>query len=97
MTPTLDSLTRLRPKIDGLARVYGMSNVRVFGSVARGTAVEDSDVDLLVKVEPGRSLLDLIGFERAVSDLLGHSVDVLTERGIHPLLKSTILNEARSL
>jgi predicted nucleotidyltransferase/DNA-binding XRE family transcriptional regulator len=61
-----------------LARRYGARNLRVFGSIARGEAGPDSDVDLLVDLEPGRTLLDLIGLRQDASELLGVDVDVAT-------------------
>lgn len=68
---------RRRELLD-LARRYGARNVRVFGSVARGEARPDSDVDLLIDLEPGRTLLDLIGLRQDASELLGVDVDVVT-------------------
>ena len=97
MTPTVERLSRAKPEIERLGRAFGVSDIRVFGSVARGTAHEGSDVDLLVRVEPKRTLLDLIGFEDEVSALLETPVDVVEEKGIHPLLKEIILGEAKPL
>jgi predicted nucleotidyltransferase len=78
-------------------RSHGMRNVRVFGSVARGDDRRDSDLDLLVDVEPGRTLLDVIGLEQDLEELLGRKVDVLTEGGLSPYLQQRILAEASSL
>ncbi len=78
---TLDELRKFRPQITAIARRRGIASVRVFGSVARGEAGPDSDVDFLVQVEPGRSILAVGGFLDEVSDLLGkpvHVVDSLT-------------------
>lgn len=61
-----------------LARRYGAHNLRIFGSTARGEAGPDSDVDLLIDLEPGRTLLDLIGLRREAAELLGVDVDVAT-------------------
>jgi len=69
----------------------------VFGSWARGEAGPDSDLDLLINVEPGTSLLDMIGLQQALEDLVGGKVDVLTEDGISPYVKERILAEARPL
>jgi uncharacterized protein len=66
----------------------------VFGSVARGDAVDVSDVDLLVEMEPGRSLLDLVGVWQDLSGLLGGQVDVVSDRGLSPHLHDRILAEA---
>ncbi len=63
----------------------------------RGDDRKDSDVDLLVEVENGRSLLDVIGFEQELSELLGRRVEVLTDGGLSPNLERNILIEAASL
>ena len=76
------------------ARQAGACNVRVFGSVARGTADAESDVDFLVDLEPGRSLLDLGGLQMELQDLLGRRVDVVTERGLRETLRARVLREA---
>ncbi|RYG32767.1 nucleotidyltransferase [bacterium] len=85
------------PEILGIAQRFGVRDVRVFGSIARGTSHSGSDIDLLVKMEHGRSLLDVIGFEQEVGDLLGVPVDVVEEGGVHPLLERRILAEARPI
>jgi predicted nucleotidyltransferase len=90
-------LSPKRAAILALAALHGAENVRVFGSVARGDAGPQSDVDLLVRMANGRSLFDLIGFKLDVADLLGRDVDVLTEGGISPYLKDDILRGAVSL
>jgi predicted nucleotidyltransferase len=90
-------LSEKRNEILRLAASRGMSNVRVFGSFARGTAKEKSDVDLLVDAGPGRSMLDVIGLWLDLEELLGRKVDLITEEGIHPRLRETILSEARPL
>jgi len=69
----------------------------VFGSVARGDARPDSDIDFLVKLEPGRSLLDLARFLRELEEILGRNVDVVTEAGLRPRIRSQVLEEARPL
>ena len=71
--------------------------MRVFGSAARGDATTASDVDLLVEMEDGRSLLDYVAFWQDVEELLGLEVDVISEAGISPYLRETILSEARPL
>jgi uncharacterized protein len=80
-----------------LATQHGARNVRVFGSVARGEDRPDSDVDLLVDVEPGRSLLDVIALEQDLEVLLGRPVDVQTDAGLSPYLQQRILAEAAAL
>lgn len=76
---------------------HGARNVRLIGSVARGEAGASSDVDLLVDLEPGRSLIDLAGLLADLRDLLGRDVDVVTEAGLYWLLRRRILREARPL
>ncbi len=73
---------------------YGARNVRVFGSVARGQADEGSDVDVLVELEPGRSLFDLGGLQYELEELLGRRVDVVTERGLKARIRDRVLREA---
>ena len=94
---SIDELRARRSEILSLAARYGARNVRVFGSVARGDDRADSDIDFLVEVEPGRSLLDVIGFEQDLSELLGRKVEVLTDGGLSPYLQQQILAEAASL
>ncbi len=83
-----------RNEILELADRHGVINVRVFGSVARGEATADSDLDLLVNMAPGRSLFDLVAFSQAVEDQLGHAVDVVTESEVSPYLRERIIAEA---
>lgn len=88
---------RLREKRDELLRIaakYGASDIRVFGSVARGEADEQSDIDLLVCFEPGRSLLDHAGLWLDLEALLDCRVDVVSEAGLKPRLKDRVLGEA---
>ncbi|MEW5873847.1 MAG: nucleotidyltransferase family protein [Candidatus Zixiibacteriota bacterium] len=93
MTP-LDSLREKREAILRIAAEHGARNVRVFGSVARGDATGQSDIDFLVEMTKGRSLWDLIGFWQDVEDFLGVKVDVVTDGGISPYLEEKILAEA---
>lgn len=69
----------------------------MFGSEARGEAGPDSDLDLLVDMDPGRSLLDLAGLGQDLEDLLGRRVDVVTERSLNPRLRVSILADAQPL
>jgi len=87
-------LAEKREEILEMATRHGAGNVRVFGSVVHGNAGPQSDVDLLVEMTPGRSLLDLIGFWQDVEELLGRRVDVITDGGISPYLKDRIYSEA---
>lgn len=75
-------LREKRADILQIATRYGASDVRVFGSMARGEARPDSDVDFLVCMDDQRSLLDLVAFWQDLEDLLGRKVDVVTERGL---------------
>ena len=90
-----DELIRLkREEILRIAARYGGLNVRVFGSVARGEADELSDIDFLVDMEAGRSLLDLGGLLMDLQATLGRNVDVVTERGLKPRIRERVLKEA---
>ena len=90
-------LTSKRDEIIRLATTHGARNLRLFGSVARGEDRADSDVDLLVDMDPGRSLLDLVALGQDLEDLLHRKVDVLTAVSVHPALRDRILSEARPL
>jgi predicted nucleotidyltransferase len=96
----MDINTLLREKREAilqLAAKHGARNVRVFGSVARHEADEQSDIDFLVEMEPGRSLLDMGGFLMDLRELLGREVDVVTERGLKPRIRDRVLQEAVAL
>ena len=86
-----------RQEILAIANQRGIMNVRVFGSMSRDDAGPDSDVDLLVELESGRSGLALGGFLMDVSELLGRKVDVVTEKALHPKLRGKIVKEAQAL
>ena len=92
-----DLLQEKREAILQLAAKHGARNVRVFGSVARHEADEQSDIDFLVEMEPGRSLLDMGGFLTDLRELLGREVDVVTERGLKPRIRDRVLQEAVAL
>lgn len=96
-TPLEEILHRRRDEILSLAARRGAFNVRVFGSAARGEADARSDVDFLVDLEPGRSLLDLGGLLVDLEKLLGCKVDVVTEKGLRERIRERVLNEAISL
>ncbi len=87
-------LQEKREAILQTAAKHGARNVRVFGSVVRGEADERSDIDFLVDMEPGRSLLDHAALWLDLKELLGREVDVVTERGIKERLRNRILKEA---
>ena len=88
---------RLKAKREDILRVAsqrGAYNVRIFGSVARGEAGPQSDVDVLVDLQPGRSLFDLGGLLMDLQDLLACKVDVVTEGGLHWYIRDQVLKEA---
>ena len=94
----LDTLrAKRREEILLLAERRGAHNVRVFGSVARGEANENSDLDLLVAWEPGRSLMDHAGLVQDLQELLGMKVHVGTEKSLHWYVRDRILREATPL
>ncbi len=93
--PGIDKLLAdKREEILKLAKKYGASNVRVFGSVARGEAAEGSDVDLLVTFAPDYTLWDQIGLKQDVEELLGCKVDVVNEPFLRDELRPDVLREA---
>lgn len=87
-------LSKYRAEILALAKRHGAKNVRVFGSLARGEGSEGSDLDLLVTLSEGRSLLDLIGLKQDLEDLVHLPVDVVTEQALSPYLREHVLSEA---
>jgi predicted nucleotidyltransferase len=92
-----DLLKAKREEILRVCAKYGARNVRVFGSLARSEADEQSDIDLLVELEPGRSLFDLGGLQYDLERLLGCRADVVTERGLKPRIRERVLREALPL
>lgn len=80
-----------------LAARFGARNLRVFGSRATGAARPDSDLDLLIELEPGRDLFDLVELKQALEERTGGPVDVVTDRGLSPYLRTSILESARPL
>ncbi len=89
-----DLLNDKREEIMHLAVKYGARNIRIFGSAARGEASPESDIDFLVTIEKGRSLLDVIGLSQDLEELMGRKVDVITDGGISPYLRDKIYSEA---
>ena len=87
-------LKEKREEILKLAAKYGAHDIRIFGSTARGESDEKSDFDFLLEMEPGRSLLDLGGFQFELEALLGRPVDVVTVRGLKPRMRERVLGEA---
>ena len=86
-----------RSEILALAERHGIRNVRVFGSMARGDADDTSDVDLLVSLPPERTGLALGALLMDVQRLLDRSVEVVTERSLHPAIRRRVLEEAQQL
>ena len=91
------ALASQRDHILALAAARGANGVRVFGSVAKGTDHEGSDVDLLVNMRAATSLLHLVGLQLEIADVLGVKVDLCTERELDPALTQRVLAKARPL
>ena len=96
MRPSL-ALATQRERILALAAAHGARAVRVFGSAAKGLDHDGSDVDLLVDMPVGTSLLRIVGLQLDLEKALGLKVDLCTERELHPALRERILAEARAL
>jgi predicted nucleotidyltransferase len=95
---TIDELLMARrEEILRLAASHGARNIRIFGSAARGEADESSDVDFLVEMEPGRTLLDMGGLLMDLQALLGRPVDIVSARGLRPSIRDRVFREAVSL
>ncbi len=92
--PRLEDLRQHREDILALARDRGARNVRVFGSIIHGGTTPESDIDFLVELEPGRSVLDLGGLLMDLRDLLGRDVDVVTPQGLRSRIRERVLAEA---
>lgn len=93
----LERIAAHKKEIVRLAEKHGAREVRVFGSVARREADEESDLDLLVEMEPGRSLFDMGALLIELEELLGCSVDIVTEAGMHDAMRERVLREAVAL
>lgn len=83
-----------REEILQIAARHGASNVRLFGSILRGEAGPESDVDLLVEMEPGRSLLDHVALLQDIEDILCRKVDVVNEKALHWYIRDRVRQEA---
>lgn len=88
-----DILAR-RDEIIAIGKRYGASNFRIFGSVARGESTDDSDLDLIVRFEPHRTLLDHGGLVMDLCELLGIKVDVIDEEAMRPRFREHVSKEA---
>ncbi|MEW5710504.1 MAG: nucleotidyltransferase family protein [Pseudomonadota bacterium] len=93
----LEHLRQRRQEILEIAARHGACNVRVFGSTARGSEGTSSDIDLLVDMEEGRTLYDLVALQQDLERLLRRRTDVLTPNALSPYLKDRILTEAQPL
>ena len=89
-----DLLKAKRADVLRVAASHGARNVRIFGSAARGEAGPSSDVDFLIEMEEGRSLLDLVGLWQDLEKLLGRKVDVVEQDGLHWYIRDRVLKEA---
>ena len=90
-------LQNKRDDILRIAKKRGAEHVRIFGSVVRGDDSNRSDIDILVVMLPGQSLLDLVGLDLDLKDLLGCEVDVVDEKALSPYIRDQILAEAVTL
>ena len=95
--PQADKLRRQRRRLLDAAKKHGIGHLRAFGSLARGEATADSDVDLLVDLKPGRTLLDLAAFRREAGEILNLPVDVATPDMLKGHIRDEVLSEALSL
>ena len=93
MEKTENQVGQIKNTIIEVLKKHGVKRAALFGSVVRGKATEENDVDLLVEFEEGKSLLDLAGLKIEIEKLLKRKVDVLTYNSLHPLLKQRILSE----
>lgn len=89
-SPTVRTIRRI-------AKRHGVTDVWVFGSVSRGQNGPESDLDLLIRLEPSRTLFDLSGFRLDVQEALRQKVDVVTEGGLNPALAARIMKDANTL
>jgi predicted nucleotidyltransferase len=87
-------IKRKRSEILKISTRYGAKEIKIFGSALRGEAKKNSDIDLLVQLEPGRSLLDIIAIKQDLEDLLGCKVDIVTEAALSPYIRDEVLNQA---
>ncbi|MBS3873135.1 MAG: nucleotidyltransferase family protein [Firmicutes bacterium] len=94
---TLERIQEQREEVLTIARRYGATKVRIIGSVARGEDDEESDIDFLVDLAPGRSLFDLGGMLMDLNLLFGKHVDITTEKGLKRRIRDRVLSEAVSL
>jgi predicted nucleotidyltransferase len=94
MMNIVELLQEKREEILRIAAEHGARNVRVFGSAVRGEAGPESDIDFLIELEPGRSLLDHVALLQDLEDILGRKVDVVTDNGLHWYIRDRVKKEA---
>jgi len=94
---TQETVRQHRDAILAIAKRYGASDIRIIGSVARGEATESSDLDLIVRFEPDRSLFDHGGLLMDLQDLLGVKVDIISEGGMRERFRNHVMREAVAL
>ncbi len=92
-----DKLEEIKDIIIKVLKKHNVKKAAIFGSVARGEATEESDIDIVIEFEGRKSLLDLVDLKLELQELLGKKVDVITYNSINPLLKEQILNEQKIL
>lgn len=93
----MGAIDKFLPQIKNITSRNGASNVRLFGSMARGTATTSSDLDLLIDLAPGRDLLDLIAMKQEIEAVTGFKVDIVTENSLSRHLRKNILNDAKPI
>ncbi|MDA8211847.1 MAG: nucleotidyltransferase family protein [Clostridia bacterium] len=90
-------LKEKRHDIMNIASSNGVTKISLFGSVARGEETVNSDIDFLVEFEENRSLFDLIRLKQELESLLQRPIDVVTENGVHPMMRDGILSQVVEL
>lgn len=93
--PTMKMIRARRDEIWATAKRHGASNIRIYGSVARGEATPMSDIDVLVEMEDGRSLLDLAALHLELEEIVGYPVEIGTD--VKPRLRDRVRAEAVAL
>ena len=91
---TESTLEDMRDEILRISEMHGATRVRLFGSFARGTARPDSDLDLLIDLDPSRDLLDVVAIKQDLEELLGRHVHVVTEAAINQRIRDAVLKDA---
>lgn len=97
MSPLMVAMKDIQDRKEEIVRLiesHGGHDIRIFGSIARGQATEGSDVDFLIRMESGCSLIDHVAIIQDLEDFLGIKVDVVPEDALHPSLREQVLSEA---